>query len=60
MKQKKELVAVQIEQPMDQLIVLPLNIFATILPNCSFKISKIYLTKKIFSEEFTETWKRRE
>ena len=59
MKKKKELATVQNEQPMDQLIVLPLNIFATILLNCSFKISKIYLTKKIFTEGFTETWKRR-
>ena len=58
MKQKKELVAVHNEQRIDQLIVLPLNIFAKILLNCSFKISKIYLTKKIFSEGFTETWKR--
>ena len=58
MKQKKELVAVQNEQRIDQLIVLPLNIFAKIQLNCSFKISKIYLTKKIFSEGFTETWKR--
>ena len=58
MKQKKELVAVQNEQRIDQLIVLPLNIFAKILLNCSFKISKIYLTKKIYSEGFTETWKR--
>ena len=31
----------------------------TLLESCSFKISKIYLTQKIFSEGFTETWKTR-
>ena len=35
------------------------KIFTSILLNCSFKISKIYLTQKIFSEGFTETWKTR-
>ena len=33
------------------------NIFTSILPNFSFKISNICLTKKIFSSEFIETWK---
>ena len=34
------------------------KIFTSILINYSFKISKIYLTQKVFSEGFTETWKR--
>ena len=34
------------------------EIFTWSLVNCSFKISKIYLTQNIFSEGFTETWKR--
>ena len=51
MKQKKELATGQKEYPIDQLIVLPLNIFTRILLNCSFKIGKIYLTKKYFLKD---------
>ena len=35
------------------------KIFTAMLLNSSFKNTKIFLTQKIFSEGFTETWKRR-
>ena len=34
------------------------KVFISIILNCSFKISKIYLTEKMFSEGLTEAWKR--